>query len=134
MLPTSKKQREEEFLALDRTQVEFLVKLRDAHTMAAEAVNDYLETFAPKEEKTAVNEEIFSILKFEPQQGTKLGSYDVAYKANNPTDSWTQTFDILSKASATIQARYHGKDYQFSYWLYGEGKIYRQKLKGVSSH
>ena len=100
--------------------------------MASKALNEYIDTLAPREfreEKTAVNEEIFSILKFDPQEGAKLGSYEVAYQANNLADKWTQAFDVLNKASATIQKRYHGKDYHFSFWLYGEGKIYRQKLK-----
>ncbi len=119
---------------MDRKQIEFLVKLRDAHTMAAEAVNDYLETFAPKEEKTAVNEEIFSILKFDLQQDTKLGEFEVAYQQNNIAEKFQHAFEVLSKSNATIQSRYHGKEYAYSYWVYGEGKIYRQKLKGVTSH
>ena len=68
-------------------------------------------------------------LKFEAQQGPNVGSYEVAYKANNPSE-WQNVFDVLSKSNATIQSRYHGKNYQFSYWLYGEGKIYRHILFG----
>jgi hypothetical protein len=119
-------------LALDRKQIEFLVKVRDGAQMIADATNDYIDSLAPQSVKNdlpAVVEETFSTLKFEDQKGTKLGDYAVAYKQNNPMDKWTQAFDVLSKASATIQARYHGKSYQFSYWLYGEDKIYRQKRK-----
>lgn len=123
MLPPSKKQREEEFLALDRKQVEFLVKLRDAHTMAAEAVNDYLGTFAPKEEIVIVNENTFLSLKFEPQQGMKLGSFEVAFGVNNtPADKFKVAYEILNSAKATIKDRYHGNEYQFSYWLYVWGR------------
>jgi hypothetical protein len=116
---------------MDRKLIDFLVKLRDGAQMIADTTNEYIESLAPKEvkEENAVNEETFLVLKFEPQQGSKLGSYDVAYKPNNEESKWIQAFDILSKASATIQSRYHSKDYQFSFWLYGEGKIYRQKLK-----
>ena len=112
-------------------QIESLIKLRDAFTMASDALNEYIDTLAPKEakEKPTVPEEKVSSLKFEPQEGTKLGSYEVAYKTNNPTDKWTEAFNILRSSNATIQERYHSKSYQFSYWLYGEGKIYRQKLK-----
>jgi hypothetical protein len=117
---------------VDRKLIEFLVKLRDAFLMAAEATNEYIDTLTPteaKDQKPVVNEDAFLILKFEPQQGAKLGSYEVAYKANNVADKWTQAYDVLGKANATIKERYHGKGYSFSYWLYGEGKIYRQKLK-----
>jgi hypothetical protein len=119
-------------------QVEFLVKLRDSLAMAAEATNEYIDSLAPagmkeKPPVIAVTETTFSILKFEAQEGTKLGSFEVAYKANNVEEKWTQSFKILKDANATIQERYHGKDYQFNYWLYGEGKIYRQKLKGANA-
>ena len=124
---------------MDRKLVEFLVKLRDAYTMAAEATNDYLETLAPpeaKEEKPAVVEATFSILKFEPQKGAKLGDYEVAYKPNNLPDKWSGAFNVLNASNATIQNRYHGQGYQFSYWLYGQDKIYRQKRKqaGANTH
>lgn len=76
----------------------------------------------------AVKEETFNILKFEKQQGAKIGQYEVAYKANNIEDKWTQAYNILKQENATINSRYHGEAYQHSYWLYGEGKIYRQKL------
>jgi len=81
------------------------------------------------EQKTAVREEVFTSLKFEPQQGAKIGAYDVAYKANNIVDKWTSAFNILRQSNATIQSRCRGVDYQFSYWLYGTDKIYRQKHK-----
>jgi len=115
-------------------QVEFLVKLRDASQMMAEAANEYLETFAPaaiKEEKqTAAAQEItFSTLKFEVQQGAKLGEYEIAYKSGNLEDKWRPAYNILRNSNATIKDRYHGEGYQYSYWLYGEDRIYRQKLK-----
>lgn len=99
--------------------------------MASEALNEFIDTLAPKEakEKPTVPEEGLSSLKFEPQEGAKLGIFEVAYKTNNPADKWTKAFNILRSSNATIQERYHGKSYQFSYWLYCEDKIYRQKLK-----
>jgi hypothetical protein len=77
-----------------------------------------------KHEETA-----FTLLKFEPQKGAQLGDFDIACKANNIEDKWTYAFNTLKKANATIKDRYHSEGYQFSYWIYGEGKIYRQKLK-----
>ena len=116
-------------------QIEFLVKLRDALSMAAEATNEYIDSLAPaviKEKNlvSVVSEPTFSILKFESQKGTKLGSYEVAYKANNIVDKWIQALNILRSSNAIIQNRYYGQSYQFSYWIYGEDKIYRQKRKG----
>lgn len=76
----------------------------------------------------AVVETTFSILKFESQQGAKIGAYEVAYKPANMADKWQHAYNILRANNATIKDRYHGDGYEFSYWLYGEGKIYRQKL------
>jgi len=76
-----------------------------------------------------VKEETFTILKFEKQQGARIGEYEVAYKTNNLEDKWVQAYNILRQNNATIANRYYGENYEFSYWLYGENKIYRQKLK-----
>jgi len=117
-------------------QVEFLVKLRDGAQMIADAANEYLETLAPpgvKENKPAapatVQETTFTILKFEQQTGAKIGEYEVAYKASNIEDKWTHAYTVLRNSNATIKDRYHGEGYEFSYWLYGADKIYRQKLE-----
>jgi hypothetical protein len=82
-----------------------------------------------KPEAAAVQEITFATLKFEAQQGAKLGEYEIAYKANNIEDKFVQAYNILRASNATIKDRYAGQGYQFSYWIYGEGKIYRQKLK-----
>lgn len=117
-------------------QVEFLVKLRDACLMLADAANDYLESMAPTQSKTkenkpaaAVLELNFTTLKFEAMHGSKLGIYEVAYKQNNLPDKWQSAHNMLRSSNATIKTRYTGEGYQFSYWLYGEDKIYRQKLE-----
>jgi hypothetical protein len=118
------------------TQVEFLVKLRDASQQMADAANDFIESLAPPEikmELTAVQEVTFTTLKFEPQQSAKLGEYEIAHKASNLEDKWRPAYLILRNSNATIKDRYHGDTYQYSYWLYGEDKIYRQKLKPKST-
>jgi len=78
--------------------------------------------------KVAVREETFACLKFEPQKGVRIGEYEVAYKENNLPEHWNHAYNILKQANATISNRYHGEGYQHSYWLYGEGRIYRQRL------
>jgi hypothetical protein len=116
-------------------QVEFLVKLRDSCLMLADAANEYIDSLAPpeikaeKKQASAVLELNFTFLKFEAQQGTKLGEYEIAHKQSNLTEKWQNAYNILRNSNATIKDRYYGEDYQHSYWLYGEDKIYRQKLK-----
>lgn len=80
-------------------------------------------------ETTAVKEETFSILKYEKQQGNRLGEFEVAYQTHNIPEKWSHAYGILRRNNATINNRYHGTSYTYSYWLYGDGKIYRQKLK-----
>jgi hypothetical protein len=110
--------------------VEFLTKLRDACQNMADAADQYIQSMTqPQLELTAVQELTFTILKFEAQQGTKLGDFEVAYKQNNLPDKWQSAYNILRNNNSTIKDRYHGDTYQYSYWLYGEDKIYRQKLK-----
>ena len=117
---------------MDNKQIASFVKIRDGLAMASEGFNDYIDCFAPSEirnEKTAVSELSFSTLKFEAQQGSKLGSFEVAHKNGNIAEKWQQAYNILNSSNATIKDRYHGQGYQFSYWLYGSDKIYRQKLE-----
>lgn len=83
--------------------------------------------------KATVQELAFTALNWERQEGGRIGNYEIATKAKNDSAKWTAAHEILTEAKATIQTRYLGKDYQFSYWLYdstfAQEKIYRQKLK-----
>lgn len=113
-------------------KIEFYVELRDVFLTAAKATNQYIETLAPPEvrsEATAVQETTFNILKFEVQKGAKLGEFETASKAGNLEEKWRPAFNILSNSNATIKDRYYGEGYQHSYWLYGQDRIFRQKLK-----
>ncbi|MCK4474216.1 hypothetical protein KAU30_00130 [Candidatus Bathyarchaeota archaeon] len=80
-------------------------------------------------EGAAVEEEVFAVLKFEPQTGARIGDFEVAYKPNNIPEKFQHAYAILHKNNATIGSRYHGPRYVFAYWLYAQNKIYRQKLK-----
>lgn len=108
--------------------VDFLNALESACVNAKRQIEE-IKGVTEKKTPATVNEAIFSILKFEPQQGAKLGVYEVAYKQNCIAEKFQYAFEVLSKANATIQSRYRGDGYLNSYWIYGEGKIYRQKLK-----
>ena len=110
-------------------------------------VTDIIEDFADSLEATAVNlkrmitqlkqpsstggvnETTFTTLSFEKQTGNKIGEYEVAHKKANLPDKWTHAYNILRQNNATISKRYHSEGYAHSYWLYGEDKIYRQKLE-----
>jgi hypothetical protein len=89
------------------------------------------EAIGPQVEKhvAAVKEETFTILRFDAQQGTQIGNYEVAYRASNIEDKWRHALSILRMNNSTIASRYHGEGYVYSYWLYGQDKIYRQKQK-----
>jgi len=118
---------------MSEARINALVKTRDGLRMAADAIDEYLEIMAPAGVKqasaaSAVKEETFNILTFELQKGERLGDYATASKKNNIPDKWAQAFNILRQANAAINNRYHGRNYEFAYWIYQE-RIFRQKLK-----
>jgi len=80
-------------------------------------------------ETSGVREETFTCLKFENQQGARLGEYGVAHKTANLPDKFSPAYGILRKNNATIKERFRDTNFVYSYWLYGEDKIYRKKLK-----
>jgi len=77
----------------------------------------------------AVLEQTFTILTYEKQTGDKLGEYETATKKNNLPEKFQSAYNILKQSNATIAHRYHGKDYSYSYWIYGEDRIFRQKFR-----
>ena len=107
-----------------------IVKLRDAFTMASEALQEELESQAPKDEKStpAVLEQTFTTLTYEKHTGDKLGEYETATEKNNVPDKFRTAINILTKSNATISHRYHGETYTFSYWIY-DNRIFRQLLR-----
>lgn len=118
-------------------EIGLLILERDVSQYRVERIDELLNRigeskgFAEAEKKppTCVPEGTFTILKFEQQKGEKLGEFEVAHKSSNLPDKWQHAYNILSRNNVTIKNRYHGKDYAYSYWLYGENRIYRQKLK-----
>ena len=102
-----------------------------ANALEATAVNlkQMIARLKQPSSTDGVNETTFTILSFEKQTGSKIGEYEVAHKKANIPDKWTHAYNILRQNNATISKRYHSEGYAHSYWLYGEGKIYRQKLK-----
>lgn len=60
------------------SEIEFLVKLRDAAAMIMDSCEGRLEALAPAEMKTSVPEETFLNLKYEEQNSEKLGIFQTA--------------------------------------------------------
>jgi hypothetical protein len=110
-----------------RNDLKALAQVLDA---ASTKIWQILENIPSKSNSTPTVDELnFSNLKYEPQVGAKLGEYEIAYKQSNLEDKWQSAYNILRVNNSTIKDRYHGEIYQYSYWLYDEDKIYRQKLK-----
>jgi len=118
-------------------EIGLLILERDVSQYRVERIDELLNRigeakgFAEAEKKppTCVPEGTFTILKFEQQKGEKLGEFEVAHKSSNLPDKWAHAYAVLRQNNSTIKDRYHGPNYQFSYWLYGEDRIYRQKRK-----
>ena len=111
------------------TEVDFLVKLRDASAMILDACETRLESLAPVEAKTkTVSEDTFQVLKFEEQKSDKLGIFATADPKENDAERFALAFSILKANESTISKRYHGQGYVNSYWTFGD-KIYRQLKK-----
>lgn len=115
----------------DDLALEMLLAMMDAQEAGIAAARQILKEKKglqqSKGSKATVQETILTILKFEDQEGAKIGSYAVAYEKNNDPEKFKTAYDILQQSNATINARYYGSEYESTYWLFGLGKIYRQK-------
>jgi len=118
-------------------EASMLIIERDVAQFKANRIDELLNEYgqakglaeADKKTVSYVLEETFTILKFETSKGERLGEYEVAHKSSNLPDKWSHAYNILRQNNAVINSRYSGPTYHFSYWLYSENKIYRQRLK-----
>jgi hypothetical protein len=114
---------------LEKKYIEFLVKTRAGYKMIEEAYTAFIDSIEITAGESVNETEIFFPLKFEEYQGQKIGCYQIAFKANNDDDgAWTKAYNVLAEAKSNIEKKYHGKTFQFGYWLWDAGKIYRQRL------
>ncbi len=109
--------------------LEILVNYANAQEAAAVDLKHRIAELVGVKEASTVKEETFTTLKFDSQKGDRLGEFEVAHKASNLPDKFSPAYGILRASNATIKERYHGPGYAYSYWLYGENKVYRQRLK-----
>jgi len=87
-----------------------------------------------KPQQASIGENVFTILKWEASKGSRLGDFDVAFKASNMPDPWQHAYNILKANNATIKNHYDDEGYQHYYWIYPEkytDRIFRKKREVV---
>jgi hypothetical protein len=94
---------------------------------ARRQIGELFNVAEPTQQKT-VPEQTFTVLQFEEHTGTKLTEFGTAEKSKNKEEPWLNAFNILKASGASIDKRFHGAGYVYSYWIYN-GRIFRQKLK-----
>ena len=113
----------------DEKVLEILVNFANAIEAASVDLKHRVGELTGVRESATVKEETFTILKWEKQTGNRLGEFEITSKASNLVDKFSHAYGVLRASNATIKERYHDLGYAYSYWLYGEHKIYRQKMK-----
>ncbi len=95
---------------------------------ALQEVIEKLQKIVKGQTSTKIVNESNFFMNYEPRQTPKLGLFQVASREGNETNFDT-ALKVLKKFKATISHRYHGNDYNYSYWFFGSPeKIFRQKL------
>src|SRR3990170_3525802 len=90
-------------------QVEKIIDALNLYVCAMDNAVQILKQALAKLEKktqpsqTGLNEEAFNLLKWEVNKGSKLGNFEVTYKAQNPPDTWQHVFNVLKANGATIK-------------------------------
>ena len=99
------------------SSVEFLVKLRDAAQLMADAANEYLERLAPKEEKHSWDP---LKIKWVQAEGSK-GPYERSEDVNN----------LEFKAMLNDLASHNGKTQRngYFYWTFQNGSTVGRKKR-----
>ena len=105
-----------------------------AHRTYDLRLDEFLQESYSNPKQHPVLEKTFTILRFEHFYSLGLSSFNIAFRANNPEDGWSQAYQVLKEAQATIRKRYHREGYNSSYWLFEEGKIYQKKLKSIGAN
>ena len=56
-----------------------------------------------KPQQASIGENVFTFLKWEASKGSRLGDFEVAFKASNMPDPWQHIYNILKANNATIK-------------------------------
>ena len=70
------------------------------------------------EHELGLKEDIFTILKWEPKQGERLGEFEVATKDKNDLNAWNHAYNVLKANNATINNHFGSKSWKHYYWLF----------------
>lgn len=81
------------------------------------------------EHELGLKEEIFTILKWEPKKGERLGEFEVAAKDKNDLNAWNHAYNVLKANNATINNHFGSKSWKHYYWLFNgyPDVIFRKK-------
>ena len=88
-------------------------------------------TKAETKTEARMPEDRFNFLKWQDEKGSRLGDYQVAYKAHNLPEAWNHAFNILRANNSLIANPFKDEGYEFRYWIYPEkytDRIFRKKL------
>lgn len=96
------------------SSVEFLVKLRDAHQQAADAINEELEKKAPVEAK--IDTKDFDELAWTEKEGTKAVYEQTTKEVNKNNDIFLALQQILVDHKGFVQIS------GWKYWFHREDK------------
>jgi len=107
---------------LDNNQIEALVKLRDSLSMAAEALNDYINTLAPKEEKKPTFDAEKLPWETIPAPDNPKGPWQKTLKSEDP--NFIALADWIRDKGKTV--KYQGSS---MYWILNDGAIGRRIKK-----
>jgi len=81
------------------------------------------------EHEFGLSENPFTVLKWKPITGNRLGEFEVAEKAENDNQAWENAYQILKNRNATLKNHLGDKDWTYYYWLYDRtsDRIYRKR-------
>lgn len=107
---------------------EILVDYFAGHKNLVERTLKRLKAEKPKNKPVLdhVNESVF-FLNYEDRESEKLKRFQIATQKGNETE-FSEAFKVLKNAKATISNRYHGPNYNFSYWIWNDN-IYRKQIQ-----
>jgi len=114
----------------DKRVVEALDLFCQAMENAVQVLKQALAKLEKAPAQTGLSEEVFNILKWEANRGSKLGEFECAFKASNMPDKWNHVFNILRANNATIKNHFAPDGFAYRYWLYLEkypDRIFRKR-------
>lgn len=101
-------------------------EFEDARQNGLEAIRKWLD----EKPDVPVSEVLFNGLRWEANNGPKLGDFETAYKTHNQLDPWQQAWNTLKVNNATLKDHYDPEDFVYFYWIYPDkytDRIFRKR-------